>query len=44
MNDINIARAWRNWQTRQIVALEAKGSNPFIHPASKAKHWAIAKR
>ena len=23
---------WRNWQTRQIVALEAQGSNPCIHP------------
>ena len=25
-------RMWRNWQTRQIVALEAQGSNPCIHP------------
>ena len=29
-------RIWRNWQTRQIVALEAKGSNPFIHLSRKA--------
>ena len=35
-----VQRIWRNWQTRQIVALEAQGSNPCIHPA----FWAIAKR
>ena len=23
---------WRSWLARQIVALEAEGSNPFIHP------------
>ena len=23
---------WRSWLARQIVALEAKGSNPFTHP------------
>ena len=24
---------WRSWLARQIVALEAQGSNPCIHPA-----------
>ena len=23
---------WRSWLARQIVALEVKGSTPFIHP------------
>ncbi len=26
---------WRSWLARQIVALEAKGSNPFTHPVLK---------
>ena len=34
----------RSWLARQIVALEAKGSNPFIHliglsPSGKAQHF-----
>ena len=27
---------WRSWLARQIVALEAKGSSPFIHPIFQA--------
>ena len=47
---------WRSWLARQIVALEAEGSNPFIHPilffslafggaeVLLAEHWDVAKR
>ena len=27
---------WRSWLARQIVALEAQGSNPCIHPVAVA--------
>ena len=35
---------WRSWLARQIVALEAVGSNPTIHPfygslAQSVEHW-----
>ena len=35
---------WRSWLARQIVALEAVGSNPTIHPfcgslAQLVEHW-----
>ena len=44
---------WRSWLARQIVALEAEGSNPFIHPIllfvavpvpRMPRHWDVAKR
>ena len=35
---------WRSWLARQIVALEAVGSNPTFHPfygslAQSVEHW-----
>ena len=32
MRQATIWWVWRSWLARQIVALEVKGSNPFIHP------------
>ena len=37
MGDLSIWWLWRSWLARQIVALEAEGSNPSSHPTKRER-------